>query len=139
MSLFVFLLLGLPLGTSFYTFYYANGFSYLSNNPQACTNCHIMQDQYNSWSKSGHHHVAVCNDCHAPADIVGKYLTKMTNGYHHSLAFTTGNFSDPIRIKPHNKQIALNSCLRCHENILSKTNHQNKDCLHCHRDVAHPQ
>ena len=43
------------LGVSAYTFTYAEGFSYLSDDPKACINCHIMNDQYHSWSSSSHH------------------------------------------------------------------------------------
>lgn len=135
---FSFVLIGLPLGTAIYTFDYGKGFSYLSNDPKSCKNCHVMDQQYQSWSKSGHHHVASCNDCHAPKDFIGKYLTKMSNGYHHSLAFTTGNFKEPIQIKKSNREIALNSCLNCHKELMSSPHSQKTNCLHCHRDVAHP-
>ena len=35
-------LLGIPLGIGAFTFVYAKGFSYLSPDPRACVNCHIM-------------------------------------------------------------------------------------------------
>ena len=34
---------GLAAGLGGYTFVYARGGSYLTNDPAACTNCHIMQ------------------------------------------------------------------------------------------------
>src|SRR3954463_3049893 len=48
-------LTGVALGLGSYTFYYGEGGSYLSTNPQACVNCHIMREQYDGWSKSSHH------------------------------------------------------------------------------------
>ena len=33
-------LAGLVIGLGCYTFLYAKGYSYLTNNPAACTNCH---------------------------------------------------------------------------------------------------
>ncbi len=36
------ILLGAALGVGSYAFIYARGYSYLSNNPEACTNCHVM-------------------------------------------------------------------------------------------------
>lgn len=36
---------GLVLGLGFYTFVYAKGYSYLSDRSEACTNCHVMQEQ----------------------------------------------------------------------------------------------
>ena len=41
------ILLGVLVGLSSYTFNYAEGLSYLSNDPAACVNCHIMNDEYN--------------------------------------------------------------------------------------------
>lgn len=41
-------LIGFFLGISAYTFVYAEGASYLSTDPRACANCHIMWPQYDS-------------------------------------------------------------------------------------------
>ena len=72
---------GLAVGIGVYTFVYAKGYSYMSNNPGNCANCHIMQEQYDGWQKSSHHTVATCNDCHTPHDTIGKYYTKASNGF----------------------------------------------------------
>lgn len=66
------LALGAILGVSGYTFIYARGYSYMTNNPGACANCHVMQEYYDGWLKSSHRSVAVCNDCHTPAGFFGK-------------------------------------------------------------------
>ena len=81
------------LGAGGYTFYYAQGASYLSNDPQACVNCHIMREQFDGWQKASHHAFAACNDCHVPHDFFGKWLAKASNGYHHSEAFHLWEFS----------------------------------------------
>ena len=99
------LLTGVFLGVSAYTFYYARGFSYMSNDPKACVNCHIMREEYDGWQKASHHAVAVCNDCHLPHDPLGKLLVKASNGYHHSRAFTFQDFHEPVRIRPGNAQV----------------------------------
>ena len=78
-------LTGVLFGTGLYTFGYAEGMSYFGTEPESCTNCHIMNPQYDSWLKSSHHSVATCVDCHLPHDTVGKYVAKAENGYHHSL------------------------------------------------------
>ena len=57
-------LLGIPIGVGAFTFVYAKGGSYMTNDPQACANCHIMHDHYDAWMKSSHHSVATCNDQH---------------------------------------------------------------------------
>lgn len=36
--------LGLAVGVGAYTFVYARGYSYLTDNAEACVNCHIMQE-----------------------------------------------------------------------------------------------
>src|SRR5262245_40855059 len=36
--------LGLFAGIGGYTFYYAEGVTYLSDEPRACVNCHVMRD-----------------------------------------------------------------------------------------------
>ena len=58
------LAIGLAIGIGAYTFVYAKGGSYLTNDPAACANCHIMDEHYAAWQKSSHHAVAGCNDCH---------------------------------------------------------------------------
>lgn len=111
--------LGLALGVGVFTFGYAQGASYLTNDPEACANCHIMDTHFDSWAKSSHKSVAVCNDCHTPSGFLPKYLSKASNGFWHSLAFTTGEFPDPIRIKPHNLEITEAACAKCHEDIVA--------------------
>lgn len=136
---------GLALGVGAYTFIYAKGGSYLTNDPKACVNCHIMQDQYDGWLKSSHRSVATCNDCHAPADFIGKYSTKAQNGFWHSFYFTTGNYPDPIQITERNKKIANDACRKCHAEIATMiegpaTKHKatdNTSCISCHRNVGH--
>ena len=61
--------IGLLIGVGVYTFGYARGASYMTDDPAACANCHVMRDQYESWMKGSHGKVAVCNDCHTPAGI----------------------------------------------------------------------
>ena len=92
--------LGVALGLGGYTFAYARGWAYLTNDPRACANCHVMNEQYDGWIKSSHRSVAVCNDCHVPHAVFAKYATKASNGFWHSYYFTTGNFPEPIRALP---------------------------------------
>ena len=72
-------LIGFLFGLGCYTVYYAEGLSYLSNDPKACVNCHIMRDEYEGWQKASHHAAATCNDCHVPHDIIGKYVPSPIN------------------------------------------------------------
>ena len=110
--------LGLAAGVGAYTFLYARGASYLTDDPRACANCHVMEEQYVGWTKSSHRAVAVCNDCHTPPGLVPKYGTKAINGFNHSFAFTTGRFPEPIRITGRNRRVTEAACRKCHEPIV---------------------
>jgi cytochrome c nitrite reductase small subunit len=134
---------GLLAGLGLFTFNYAEGLSYLSADPEACMNCHIMRSQFDSWQKGSHHSAAVCVDCHLPHDLIGKYMAKSNNGYHHSKGFTLQDFHEPIMIKTGNSRILQDNCLRCHEGMVhslvagATTDRQATECVHCHRSVGH--
>ncbi len=108
---------GLVAGLGAFTFGVARGASYLTDNPEACANCHIMEDYYAAWQKGSHRAVATCNDCHTPHNFVGKYATKAENGFWHSFYFTTGRYPDPIRITPRNRRVTEQTCRDCHQEI----------------------
>lgn len=133
---------GLALGVGTYTFLYAKGYSYMTNDPEACANCHVMNEQYTGWLKSSHRAVAVCNDCHTPSGFLPKYLTKAENGFRHSFAFTTGHFPEPIRITDHDRDIANGACRKCHNDIVEAIEGPHPDsqtlsCLDCHKSMGH--
>ncbi len=136
-------LVGGVLGLGGFTLSYAQGLSYLSNDPRACANCHVMRDVYDRWSHGSHKAVAACNDCHTPHDIVGKYAVKAFNGYRHSAAFTLGGFHEPIQIGDLDRGIAASNCLRCHADLVSEISHAGDkdptDCLRCHAGVGHAE
>jgi cytochrome c nitrite reductase small subunit len=134
--------IGITAGVGGYTFIYAKGASYLTDDPAACRNCHVMNEQYDGWIKSSHRAVAKCNDCHAPHDKVGKYVTKATNGFRHSFAFTSGRFPEPIHITPHNRQITEHACRNCHQDIVQAIDVMHGEardvaCIRCHEGVGH--
>jgi cytochrome c nitrite reductase small subunit len=142
-------LLGAALGIGSYTFVYAKGASYLSSNPSACANCHVMAEHYSAWIKSSHREVATCNDCHTPpSGMLARYATKAANGFLHSYAFTTGNYPDPMRIRGFNAEVTEAACRSCHgiaETIASTAHSQvggsrrdgDLSCVKCHRSVGH--
>ncbi len=133
---------GLLAGVGGYTFIYAKGGSYLTNDPAACANCHSMTNEYRGWTVSSHRAVATCNDCHMPDAPLQKVVAKLSNGFWHSFAFTTGRYPEHIRIKPHNRDIAEKNCRRCHSEIVAHIDraHSGTDelkCTGCHADVGH--
>jgi len=135
---------GIALGIGAYTFVYAKGASYLTNDPRACANCHVMREEYGGWIAGSHRAVAVCNDCHAPHDLAGKYWTKARNGFWHSFYFTTGWFPEPIQITPRNRAVTEGACRHCHADIVQAIDaapHRGGalSCLGCHAAVGHLQ
>jgi cytochrome c nitrite reductase small subunit len=135
---------GVLFGMGAFTFHTAKGTSYMSNDPNACINCHVMREQHDSWQKSSHHAVATCNDCHVPHNFVAKWMAKAEHGWNHSYAFTTQKFHDPIEVKPKSFKDLQQNCIRCHGEITSEiADHKNltdKDpinCIRCHSNVGH--
>ena len=137
-------LVGLTIGVGAYTFAYARGYSYLTNDPEACANCHIMRDHYRAWTRASHQSVAACNDCHTPPGLLPKYLTKAQNGFWHSFYFTTGRYPDPLRITPRNHEVTELACRTCHAEMTASidpahagTGRGGLSCTTCHNDVGH--
>jgi cytochrome c nitrite reductase small subunit len=134
-------LLGGAAGVGGYTFVYARGASYLGNDPQTCANCHVMQGHLDAWQKGSHHAVATCNDCHAPHDVLGKYLVKGENGFRHSLAFTTQRFHEPLRIRDSNREVTEGACRSCHADVVTAMDGgghaEPASCTSCHAGVGH--
>ena len=144
-------LLGSFLAAVLYTAHYARATSYLSDDPAACVNCHIMNEQFDGWAKGAHHARATCNDCHVPhSSIFAKYLAKAEHGYRHSKGFTFQDFHEPIQITRADRRIVIQNCVRCH----AATTHEIRlvafapdashadptggvDCVRCHAIVAH--
>ena len=142
-------LVGTCFGAAGYTAHYARATSYLSEDPKACINCHIMNDQYDAWSKSPHHARATCNDCHVPHDsLAHKYLVKAEHGYRHSKGFTFQDFHEPIAMKQASYDVVNENCVRCHEAMTHEIRlgargarkggvNGGIDCIRCHASVAH--
>lgn len=134
--------LGVAAGLGAYTLGYADGLSYLRDDPAVCANCHVMQEHYDSWLQSSHDNVATCNNCHLGQGFTGRWLTKADNGLFHAIAFTTGNFHRPIQIKPRNRRKTQQACIACHQRTVQAMLpvHEGGDmayCADCHSDAGH--
>ena len=137
-------LVGVLIGVGGYTFVYAKGYSYLTNDPAACANCHVMRDHFSAWTRGSHRAVAVCNDCHTPPGTIAKYTTKARNGFWHSFYFTTARYPDPLQITPRNQDVTERACRTCHVEVASAIDPVHGDtagarltCTRCHNDVGH--
>ncbi len=145
----VILMLGALAGLSLYAFYSSKAYSYLSDAPETCVNCHIMAPQYATWQHSSHREVASCNDCHVPHDnIFRTYYFKAMDGARHATMFTLRLEPQNIFIKEAGIGVVQENCIRCHsqlitdEKLLVQTeafHHKFEDrlCWECHREVPH--
>ena len=143
------IVLGAIVGLGLYTFKISNAVSYLSDKPETCINCHVMNSQYASWSHSAHREFATCNDCHVPhTNTVSKYFFKAMDGARHATIFTLRNEPQVIQIKDAGVAVVQENCKRCHLkmnnevntiNVSAKIAHQDggKLCWECHRQVPH--
>ena len=135
-------MIGMLGGLGVSTFGYGSGHAYLSDDPAACTQCHIMQPHYDSWLKSSHSAHATCNDCHLPNDFFGRWSAKADNGFFHSWAFTFQDFHEPIQIKRRNLAILQRNCVGCHETAVHQLlpipePDEGTSCMQCHHSVGH--
>lgn len=147
--LFVNGLLAVFLGVGVYLFYVSKAWSYLSDNPETCVNCHVMAPQYATWQHSAHQRVAVCNDCHVPHDnVFNKYLFKAKDGMRHATIFTLRKEPQAIMILDAGKGVVQENCKRCHtplneqvstiEATLESVQHgEGKLCWDCHAHTPH--
>lgn len=145
----VIILLGIIFGLGAHIFFISNAVSYLSDDPNACINCHVMTPQYATWQKSSHAKVATCNDCHVPQDhFVRTYYFKAMDGLRHATMFTFRLEPQVIRIKDAGRNAVQENCIRCHSNqihpiALRAINNRNVEdqrpgvCWDCHREVPH--
>jgi len=125
--------------------------SYLSSDPAACINCHVMESYYISWQNSSHAEYAVCVDCHLPVEnYVDKYVSKARDGWNHSLAFTRNTYGKRMLISDDGARRVQQNCIRCHSahsQTIAKTGDGyhafgseslgGRKCWDCHRLVPH--
>ncbi len=123
--------------------------SYMSDNPEACVNCHVMTPVYNAWMHSSHREWANCNDCHVPHDnIVNKYFFKAKDGLYHASIFTLRAEPDVIKMQEASQKVVQDNCIRCHVQQVTQTkydgwidnhaeNRTERQCWSCHKEIPH--
>ncbi len=145
----VLLLAGIFIGLFFFLFYVSKAYSYLSDNPETCVNCHIMASQYATWGHSSHREYTNCNDCHVPHNnVFNKYFFKAKDGMRHASMFALRLEPQVIFIHEAGRDVVHQNCVRCHSKLLvdPKLSASVKDlhsqrtdrvCWECHREVPH--
>jgi cytochrome c nitrite reductase small subunit len=140
------------VGMFTYVVHASNMFSYLSEDPKVCINCHTMNTQYATWQHSSHRGRATCVECHLPKEsLIGKILAKSRDGFKHSYAMTFRTYeTHNIRASESAQKRIQANCIACHKEIVSQITaysklYQTKEesgqmarkCWGCHRDVPH--
>lgn len=140
---------GVFCGIGLLTFHLSNATSYLSDDPRACINCHVMIPQYASWERGSHGRVASCNDCHVPHDNIARtYYFKAMDGSRHAYMFTFRLEPQVIKMHEAGQNVVQENCIRCHEHELHRTSlreitgsmarhGEGMLCWECHRDTPH--
>ncbi len=137
------------LGLILFLLYVSKAYSYLSDNPNTCMNCHIMAPQYATWNHSSHREVAHCNDCHVPHNnVFNKYYFKAKDGMRHATMFTLRKEPQVIFIREEGAEVVHKNCIRCHSKLLTDPklastvvehngHRTDRKCWECHREVPH--
>jgi cytochrome c nitrite reductase small subunit len=137
----IYVMLGLLVGLALATFRVSEAAAYLSDDPRACINCHIMRPEYTSWQHSSHARTASCNDCHVPhTSQFAKYAYKARDGSRHSFMFTFRLEPQVIKASPSAEKVIEANCKRCHEAQLSRAHlllSSGRRCIDCHRELPH--
>ncbi len=144
------ILAGILVGIVAYLSYVSRMHSYLSDDPSACVNCHIMAPYYQSWQKSSHSMWTNCNDCHVPHhNVLAKYAFKAKDGLFHASVFTVRMEPQVIRPREESYGVIMQNCVRCHESLNKEfvntgmakyadvKSGDAKACWDCHREVPH--
>ena len=147
---------GVIIGHGLYTFVYAEGFSYFSDDPAACKNCHVMNQVYESWERGGHQNAATCNQCHVPHEFFSKWIMKAKSGLHHGYAFTFKDNPVAFSATQESKQIVQQNCISCHKDVSANSicganvatvgndgrlklpaKNEELSCVSCHKQAGH--
>ncbi|MDW3196792.1 MAG: cytochrome c nitrite reductase small subunit [Cytophagales bacterium] len=145
----VIVLLGAIFGLGAYIAKVANVASYLTDDPRACINCHVMTPQYITWNHSSHREVASCNDCHVPHDnVIKQYAFKAKDGIYHATIYTLRAEPEAIVMHEAGREAVQNNCIRCHVDQVTDAKMQSwtathtsdrleRTCWECHRETPH--
>lgn len=144
------LMAGVLGGLGAYTVYASRAWSYLSDEPSTCVNCHIMAPYYATWSHSSHARDATCNDCHVPQDnALKKWYFKGKDGLRHAAVFTVRGEPQVMEAINESSEVIMDNCIRCHTQLNTEfvktgmidytmaKEGAGKACWDCHRDVPH--
>jgi cytochrome c nitrite reductase small subunit len=144
----VIVLLGILTGFVFFLFHLSRIPSYLTNDPSACVNCHIMAPYYATWNHGSHREVATCNDCHVPHNnFINAYYFKAKDGLRHATIFSLRREPQVIFIREPGRRVVNDNCIKCHQKTISLIcdelcgydikDNKERTCWECHSEIPH--
>ncbi|MBP7829832.1 MAG: cytochrome c nitrite reductase small subunit [Kiritimatiellae bacterium] len=135
----VFTMGGVLLGMAVLVTHISRAASYLSDEPEVCINCHVMNSAYATWRNGSHGHVAACVDCHLPhQNPVAKLAFKGMDGARHSYVFTFRLEPQVLELSRGAIPVIQENCLRCHHDQLQMVRLAGvteRRCWDCHDNV----
>jgi len=145
------LAVAIALGMGGYLVKASKATSYMSNDAEACINCHVMESYYATWQHSSHAQRAECVDCHLPVEnYIDKYASKSRDGWNHSVAFTLNTYGKRMLITDDGARRVQENCKRCHASrkatlvkhidryhAFDSETLGDRKCWDCHREVPH--
>lgn len=135
----LFVLLGVVVGMVILLVRLSRATSYLSDDPAACINCHVMDSAYASWLRGSHGTVAVCNDCHLPHhNPVAKLMAKARDGMRHSFIFTIRREPQVMKLAWYAEPAMQQNCMRCHDSQMLHVRVagvEERRCWDCHHNI----
>lgn len=138
--LLIFSMGGVLAGMAVLVVHVSRAASYLSETPETCINCHVMNHAYASWRNSSHASVAICTDCHLPRqNPVAKAAFKARDGMRHSYVFTMRQEPQVLRMASSAVPVVQENCLRCHHDqiqMVRLAGVTERRCWDCH-DLPH--
>ncbi|MBW2467619.1 MAG: cytochrome c nitrite reductase small subunit [Deltaproteobacteria bacterium] len=140
------------IGVSAYLVHASRFFTYFTEDPKVCINCHTMNTQYATWQHSSHRERATCVECHLPQEsLIDKLLAKSKDGFNHSYAMTFHTYEGRnIRASAGAQKRIQANCIVCHREMVSQmtandqlyvkggdTDQIARKCWSCHRNIPH--
>jgi cytochrome c nitrite reductase small subunit len=131
---------GVAAGLALVVAHISRAATYLLDEPEACINCHVMNNAFATWQHGSHREVAACTDCHLPhQNPVAKLAFKGRDGLRHSYVFTFRLEPQTLQLSRGALPVVQENCLRCHHDqmqMVRLAGVTERPCWDCH-DGAH--
>jgi len=128
---------GAMVGMAVLVLHASRAASYLSDSPETCINCHVMNHAYASWRNSSHAAATICTDCHLPRhNPIANRAFKARDGMWHSYVFALRLEPQVIRLAAGAVPVVQENCLRCHHDqvqMVRLAGVEERRCWDCHQ------